>query len=550
MRFATKISFSILLVGLATLALSLYAVYQLNYDSVIDSELHHTSKIAGDVSTKIHDFLEEKVKTALTLANAPIIKNALKQSNALYEALPGDERKEKISRLNAKWKSIDSEKNPFIETYTDNAVARFLKLQQKILEGEYGEIFLTNRYGVLVAATSKLTTLAHGHKYWWLGAYEDGAGKIFLDDRGFDDSVKGYVLGLVVPVKADGKIIGILKCNLNILGAVTQCLSGSPDNHNGLIKLARSGGMVVFEPGHEPLSTHVKGPVHTKMMKHSKGAFIIKDGGASYMVGLSRVKMTQGGGGYGFGGTFQSIDHKKGNTGESWIVVCYRPMAKVLAPIRESVKGTFLVGAVILLVLIIVSRLLSRVMARPIHMLEKAFKRIGKGDFEYQVNYSGNDEFKGLAESLNRMVGKLAQTTTSVEHLEIEVRRKEAAQSELKQREALLKTVIDTDPNCIFLKDRNGRFLLVNRTMAELHNTTPEDMVGKTDENFLEGCITSAEEVNAFVKDDREVIAKKQVKVIPEERFTCSNGMVKWFETTKVPHFPGRYGGLFARCGR
>ena len=51
----------------------------------------------------------------------------------------------------------------------------------------------------------------------------------------------------------------------------------------------------------------------------------------------------------------------------------------------------------------------------------------------------------------------------------------------LKQNENMLRQIFDTAPNSIFVKDRNGMYLLVNRKMAELHNTTPEELAGKYD---------------------------------------------------------------------
>ena len=138
-------------------------------------------------------------------------------------------------------------------------MSHFLKNQQALLKGEYGEIFLTNKFGALVASTAKLSTLAHGHKYWWLGSYNNGEGAVFFDDRGYDDSVGGYVLGLVVPIRKGTEIIGILKCNLNILGSISELISDEKNQLLGKLKLVRSGGMVVFEKGFEPLSTQVHG---------------------------------------------------------------------------------------------------------------------------------------------------------------------------------------------------------------------------------------------------------------------------------------------------
>jgi len=78
---------------------------------------------------------------------------------------------------------MDCNKRPCRQFYSKihrQQSIRLSKNQQRILKGEYGEIFLTNKFGALVASTAKLSTLAHGHKYWWLGSYNNGEGAIFL----------------------------------------------------------------------------------------------------------------------------------------------------------------------------------------------------------------------------------------------------------------------------------------------------------------------------------------------------------------------------------
>jgi len=56
--------------------------------------------------------------------------------------------------------------------------------------------------------------MSHAHKYWchsWQACYNNGKGRFFGDDRGFDTSVKGHVLGVVVPIMDKQEVIGDLK---------------------------------------------------------------------------------------------------------------------------------------------------------------------------------------------------------------------------------------------------------------------------------------------------------------------------------------------------
>ena len=319
MKFSNKLSFVILLTGIIVLILLSFALYKYNYNVLIKSQFMYTKSIADKVAGNFEQLLHEKMKTALTLANTPVIIEGLKTSNLFYANMSVEKRKESIKFLDEKWKSTKDPTDNFILQFTDNAVSQLLKEQQSLLKDEYGEIFLTNKFGALIASTSKLSTFAHGHKYWWLGSYNHGEGAMFFDDRGYDDSVDGYVLGLVVPVRKGTEIIGILKCNLNIFGSVSKMISSSKDNLIGKFKLTRSNGLIVFEEGFEPLSTQVHDCIFENLTNKNNESFIINDSGEKYLIGFSEIQLTKDGKEYGFGGTFESIDHKKGNTGESRI---------------------------------------------------------------------------------------------------------------------------------------------------------------------------------------------------------------------------------------
>jgi two-component system cell cycle sensor histidine kinase/response regulator CckA len=99
------------------------------------------------------------------------------------------------------------------------------------------------------------------------------------------------------------------------------------------------------------------------------------------------------------------------------------------------------------------------------------------------------------------------------------------------EQQQLLRAVIDTAPNLIFAKDREGRFTLVNAAVAALYGTTPEGLVGKTDADFND----DAEQLEHFRRDDLDVMDTLEERFIAEEQVTDSHGCVHWFQTVKRP---------------
>ncbi len=439
MKFAFKLALAIFITGSIVLVLVSYASYKYNRHSVIKSQLDYAKSIANEISQDVEQLLIEKTKTALTLANTPLIKSALNESNTLFTKLKEAKRKELIKHFDSHWKGTSHERDPFILKYTDNRVSRYLKEQRSNVKDEYGEIFLTNKFGALVASTSKLSTFAHGHKYWWLGSHDSGKGSVFFDDRGYDDSVDGYVLGIVIPVKDKEGLIGILKCNLNIMGAIDKVISGETDKLIGALKLVRSGGDIVFEIGSEPLSTRVSEAIPEKLKGKHDGSLIVNISGKKLLVGFSEIKLTSRQEGYGFGGNIESIDQKKGNTGESWYVLSYRDMETVLHPVIESTKEIVLTVVLVILILAIMALLLARRVAHPLISLTGRIGEIAKGNFEVRAESERKDEFGMLDQSVNSMAEKLGRTTTSIKSLEDEIVLRKKSESEKEHLIAELK---------------------------------------------------------------------------------------------------------------
>ncbi len=162
---------------------------------------------------------------------------------------------------------------------------------------------------------------------------------------------------------------------------------------------------------------------------------------------------------------------------------------------------------------------------------------------QYVVEFIRKSESKWGDFKTRRRDGKVLDTTWTNVPLSdgsnigigLDITERKQAEEALRESENLVRSVIDTTPNPIFVKDRDGRYILVNKANAELHGTTPEAMVGKTDLDYACLSLASEQEVERFLADDRMVIDSKQPKFVPAESFTLPDGTIKWFQTTKIP---------------
>ncbi len=107
------------------------------------------------------------------------------------------------------------------------------------------------------------------------------------------------------------------------------------------------------------------------------------------------------------------------------------------------------------------------------------------------------------------------------------------AEAELHRSHTFLRQVIDTDPDLIFAKDREGRFTMANKAVADWYGTTVENLLGKSDADFN----ARAEEVEFSRQSDLEVIHSGMDRFIPEERITDAGGRMSWLQSVKRPIF-------------
>ncbi len=134
--------------------------------------------------------------------------------------------------------------------------------------------------------------------------------------------------------------------------------------------------------------------------------------------------------------------------------------------------------------------------------------------------------------SLGRHIIDRGQVAEVLRRAQVELERQVTERTaDLERQRAFLRQVIDISPHFIFAKDREGRFTLVNRAVAEVYGTTSEELVGKRDADFN----PNVDEVAFFLAADREVMDSRREKVIPDERITDSTGQVRWLETIKRP---------------
>jgi len=110
------------------------------------------------------------------------------------------------------------------------------------------------------------------------------------------------------------------------------------------------------------------------------------------------------------------------------------------------------------------------------------------------------------------------------------------------QQEQESRLIINSAPIMIFYKDKDGKFLRVNKAFAEALQMPEEEFIGKTVFDLY-----SAKIAEAMTADDQEVLKSGRPKLNIIEQYESASG-TRWVQTDKIPIF-GKDGSISGLIG-
>jgi PAS domain S-box-containing protein len=122
---------------------------------------------------------------------------------------------------------------------------------------------------------------------------------------------------------------------------------------------------------------------------------------------------------------------------------------------------------------------------------------------------------------LARRQAELAETVQArTRDLQEELVARKRAQEELRQNLSLLRAVTEGSSDAIFVKDREGRYQMINTAGARFFNQTPETIIGQKDEALVD-----LETARVFTASDQQAMASGEVQTF-EDRARLKNDTV------------------------
>jgi PAS domain S-box-containing protein len=192
---------------------------------------------------------------------------------------------------------------------------------------------------------------------------------------------------------------------------------------------------------------------------------------------------------------------------------------------QAMVRSLATLGLVVVLGLTLAWFSSEALVLRPVRALLQATQKLSAGDLSARIELStGSGELSLLGRSFNEMAEAL-------QHHEVE---REQTEEALRRSEELLRKILDTNPNIIFVKDREAKILLANQALADSYQLTVDDIVGHSHWDLQTEAGMSLKELRQWLADDLEVMETGIPKTLVEP-YTYRDGSLHWNYTQKYP---------------
>jgi hypothetical protein len=151
-------------------------------------------------ASALHGALTAEAKRLEVWGRDAAVLEAVRRQNSVPATLDA------IQRIDLQW--VTGKHEALKKETTSNPCAE--RLRQLMIEGVHDEAFVTDQRGAIVCAAEVTSDYWQGDEPKFTNAFKGGRGAVFIDRPRYDESVKGNVAHISVPVMDGANAIGVL----------------------------------------------------------------------------------------------------------------------------------------------------------------------------------------------------------------------------------------------------------------------------------------------------------------------------------------------------
>jgi signal transduction histidine kinase len=303
--------------------------------------------------------------------------------------------------LDHQW-AVSTIDDRLVERVLANPVAGELRELQDRLP-QYAELFVTNQYGAVIAATDQTSDYYQADEEWWQSAWNNGKGDIFVSQPEFDESAGIYAIDMALPIPAHNRsdFVGVLRATVNI-NELTGLLSAG--------QFGQTGQAVLVFPNNQFLTKEIGvnlGTLDTQAISDISsinGAYArFEYNGSPSLVSKSPVASLRLGRD---GDVIQRL---------GWTIVIHQDLEEANQPITATTQGIVLAAIGVLIATGVLALIVGGLFSKPIENLTSVAEQIGSGNLAAKADERSKDEVGTLAQTFNRMTVQLQEMLAGLE---------------------------------------------------------------------------------------------------------------------------------------
>ncbi|HNV87111.1 MAG TPA: cache domain-containing protein, partial [Candidatus Omnitrophota bacterium] len=367
----------------------------------------HQMQMTRLLAQSVKQFLSNEVEQLTVHVRSPVWKGYVEQSNLKYRSMPSGTIDRMLQEMDREWVSGKSG-NDWVEKILSNPMSARLAVLVSS-DQEVAEIFLTDRYGGLVAASRKTTDFYQADEEWWQKTYANGRGHNRIGTYERDESSGAWSIPLSLPVRgSDGQVIGICKESLDV-GVLFHVLDRFHFGKTGRAMLMDREGNLLFPREKNALD---EGLLDEKGLRELTGkqTYLLWNERGKLMQGVRKVN------------SFVLLDYPLLlQNGIVWYIAVCQDANEVFSPLFVVQIGLSMFLMIVLSGITIAGFLVGKRFSRPIQELRVATEAIMAGNWEFENKVKTGDEIEDLSNAFCRMT---AQLKAMYENLEKKVQEK------------------------------------------------------------------------------------------------------------------------------
>ncbi len=412
--------------------LSFYSAYA-NRQAILDNVQSEMTGSAENHALLVGEELSRQIESLQLIALDDLIRAELHQLNEDYQGSDA-EIYARLLEYDRQWIEQDEGGTVLLEERISNDLAQDLRRFQQVFPDQ-AEIFITDRYGGLVAATEATSDYYQADEDWWKQAYNNGQGAIYISEPIFDESANILGIQFSIPIfdTADNEnITGILRTTYSLEKISEFLAHGSSVDHEGIAHGVseahdRETHVTILLPDDREwiveLDPTIDNGIKTTLIEadfigeiahseaeHSTGETESIDGESDFSEhvheGVLKYVVTNH--------VQDSLDSETIHN-LNWVVSVERDAESILGILESGNRGTILLSIFLTGLSVAGALWLAQIFSNPLLELSEVAGNLGKGDLSARSDYKGSDEIGILSVTFNQMAGQLQETLSNLE---------------------------------------------------------------------------------------------------------------------------------------